>query len=159
MQSEGAGDTVERVGQVIRGTWAVKRLSLPLLFLLTVAGIFCGAIFGLGGASVVADHLFGVGALSSPASYHSLSTALAMAALVYAGMIVGAVGVLATLVLPLHFAFPAASRRFWAGVTPDRGISRWYFRRLQELVPAEQRRVSLRALESPVFRSPVCARI
>jgi len=111
----------------------MKLLQQSLLFLFTVAAVSGGAVIGLGGASAVADYIYGTGVLSVPVSHLPLGTLVVTEVLILVGMVAGAVGVLATVVLPLHFALPSLSRHFWRGTISDRGLYRWYLRRLNDL--------------------------
>ncbi len=116
----------------------MKPFAQSLVFCTAIAGAFFGALFGLAGASAVADYFYGPGALSMPAPPTPSFTMLVLDALMLLGMLIGAVGALAILVLPLHFAFPLASRRFWQGVTSSRGLLSGHVRRLRELVDEPQ---------------------
>jgi hypothetical protein len=121
----------------------MKLLARSLMFGITVTGVLGGGIFGVVGAKVVADYIFGPGTSSAPLAHLSWATKLTLPIILSVGAGIGAVGTLAAVILPLHFAFPEATRPFsWnrKRSQSDYVLYKWYARKLNELVEMNENR-------------------
>jgi hypothetical protein len=104
-----------------------------LFFISKIVVFFGGGLWGLAGAAYISEHVLGLNAVSG--------SLLLMVVMAVAGTFLGCVASVFLFMLPLHFLFPRARKKFsWE--TPEPlfvyRFYEWYGKKLQEFGEARE---------------------